>query len=85
MFYGLVGASPPTPVHFAEDIKGDFFAILTGGLGLITVIMTAYLFLRPAEPQGRLEPPTRSGSGACSTSTATRTHSATSRCATTRA
>jgi lysyl-tRNA synthetase, class II len=54
VFYGLVGASPPTPVHFAEDIKGDFFAVLTGGLGLITVIMTAYLFLRPAEPQGRL-------------------------------
>jgi lysyl-tRNA synthetase, class II len=54
VFYGMVGASPPTPVHFAEDIKGDFFAILTGGLGLITVIMTAYLFLRPAEPQGRL-------------------------------
>ncbi|HXS63897.1 MAG TPA: phosphatidylglycerol lysyltransferase domain-containing protein [Streptosporangiaceae bacterium] len=54
VFYGLVGASPPTPIHFAEDIKGDFFVILTGGLGLITVIMTAYLFLRPAEPQGRL-------------------------------
>ena len=54
VFYGMVGASPPTPVHFAEDIKGDFFAVLTGGLGLITVIMTAYLFLRPAEPQGRL-------------------------------
>jgi lysyl-tRNA synthetase class 2 len=54
VFYGMVGASPPTPVHFAEDIKGDFFAILTGGLGLIIVIMTAYLFLRPAEPQGRL-------------------------------
>jgi lysyl-tRNA synthetase class 2 len=54
VFYGMVGASPPTPIHFAEDIKGDFFAILTGGLGLITVIMTAYLFLRPAEPQGRL-------------------------------
>ncbi len=55
VFYGLVGASPPTPVHFMQDFRSDFFAILTGALGLITVIMTAYMFLRPAEPQGRLD------------------------------
>jgi lysyl-tRNA synthetase, class II len=55
VLYGLVGASPPTPVHFMQDIRSDFFAILTGALGFITVIMTAYMFLRPAEPQGRLD------------------------------
>ncbi len=55
VFYGLVGASAPTPIHFVEDIRGDFFQILTGALGFITVIMTAYMFLRPAEPQGRLD------------------------------
>ncbi len=54
VLYGMVGASPPTPVHFVEDIRGDFFQILIGALGFITVIMTAYMFLRPAEPQGRL-------------------------------
>jgi lysyl-tRNA synthetase class 2 len=36
------------------DIRSDFFVILTGALGFITVIITAYLFLRPAEPPGRL-------------------------------
>ncbi len=51
--YGLVGASGP--VAFGpHDLRGDFFAILTGALGFVTVIVTAYLFLRPAEPQGRL-------------------------------
>ncbi len=54
VLYGLVGASPPVPVHFVQDIRGDFFALLTGALGIITVLVTAYLFVRPAEPQGRL-------------------------------
>jgi lysyl-tRNA synthetase class 2 len=54
VLYGMVGASPPTPIHFMADIRSDFFVILTGALGFITVIITAYLFLRPAEPQGRL-------------------------------
>ena len=54
VLYGMVGASPPTRIYFVQDIRGDFFQVLTGALGLITVAMTAYLFLRPAEPQGRL-------------------------------
>jgi lysyl-tRNA synthetase, class II len=54
VLYGMVGASPPTPIHFMADIRSDFFVILTGALGFITVIITAYLFLRPAEPPGRL-------------------------------
>jgi len=54
VLYGMVGASPPTKIYFVQDIRGDFFQVLTGALGLITVAMTAYLFLRPAEPQGRL-------------------------------
>jgi lysyl-tRNA synthetase, class II len=52
VLYGLIGAG--RPVHFVQDIRGDFFQVLTGALGLITVAVTAYLFLRPAEPQGRL-------------------------------
>ena len=52
VLYGMVGAG--RPVHFVQDIRGDFFQVLTGALGLITVSVTAYLFLRPAKPQGRL-------------------------------
>jgi lysyl-tRNA synthetase class 2 len=52
VLYGLVGVTQR--ISFRLDFLNDFFTILTGGLGLITVIMTAYLFLRPAEPQGRL-------------------------------
>ena len=51
--YGLGGASGPV-VFGPHDLRGDFFAILMGALGFVTVIVTAYLFLRPAEPQGRL-------------------------------
>ena len=34
---------------------GDFFYLLMGALGFVTVLVTAYLFLRPAKPQGRLD------------------------------
>ncbi|HXP19606.1 MAG TPA: phosphatidylglycerol lysyltransferase domain-containing protein [Streptosporangiaceae bacterium] len=54
VLYGLVGASPPVPIHFAQDIRGDFFGILTITLGVLTLVVTAYLFLRPAEPMQRL-------------------------------
>jgi lysyl-tRNA synthetase class 2 len=49
---GLVGVSGP--VHWAPEARGDLFGILTGSLGLFTLIVTAYLFLRPAEPRARL-------------------------------
>ncbi len=52
VLYGLVGVSQK--MVFRQEVRGDFFVILTGALGFITVLVTAYLFLRPAEPQGRL-------------------------------
>src|ERR1035438_2663774 len=50
--YGLVGVSGP--VHFVPEARSDLFALLTGALGLFTLIVTAYLFFRPARPAGRL-------------------------------
>jgi lysyl-tRNA synthetase class 2 len=52
VLYGLVGVSQK--ISFRQEVRGDFFTILTGALGFITVLVTAFLFLRPAEPQGRL-------------------------------
>jgi lysyl-tRNA synthetase class 2 len=52
--YSLVGASGPV-MFGPHDLRGDFFTVLMGALGFVTVIVTAYLFLRPAEPQGRLD------------------------------
>ncbi|HEX9030801.1 MAG TPA: phosphatidylglycerol lysyltransferase domain-containing protein [Streptosporangiaceae bacterium] len=52
--YGLVGVHPPAQLVFVQEGRNDLFAIVTGTLGFFTVIMTAYLFLRPAEPEGRL-------------------------------
>jgi lysyl-tRNA synthetase class 2 len=52
VLYGLVGATGP--VQFGHDSSADFFQVLTGALGLFTVIVTVYLFLRPAEPVERL-------------------------------
>ncbi|MGH3260135.1 MAG: phosphatidylglycerol lysyltransferase domain-containing protein, partial [Streptosporangiaceae bacterium] len=50
--YGLVGVSGP--VQWVPEARGDLFSIFTGALGLFTLVVTAYLFLRPAEPRGRL-------------------------------
>ena len=51
--YGLVGVGGP--VAFApHNIRGDFFYLLMGSLGFVTVIVTAHVFLRPARPAGRL-------------------------------
>ncbi len=50
--YGLVGVAGP--VHFVPEKRSDLFALLTGTLGLFTLIVTAYLFFRPARPAGRL-------------------------------
>jgi lysyl-tRNA synthetase, class II len=54
VIYGLVGVSGP--VHWAPEGRGDLFNILTSALGIFTVLVTAYLFLRPAEPRARLSP-----------------------------
>ena len=50
--YGLVGVSGP--VQWVPEARGDLFNILTGALGFFTLIVTVYLFLRPAEPRARL-------------------------------
>ena len=50
--YGLVGVSGP--VHFVPDRSSDLFSLLTSALGLFTLVVTAYLFFRPARPAGRL-------------------------------
>ncbi|HEX3390400.1 MAG TPA: phosphatidylglycerol lysyltransferase domain-containing protein [Streptosporangiaceae bacterium] len=50
--YGLVGVSGP--VHFVPDRNSDLFSLLTSALGLFTLVVTAYLFFRPARPAGRL-------------------------------
>jgi lysyl-tRNA synthetase class 2 len=51
VIYGLVGVSGP--VSFVPDGRNDVFAFLTGGLGLFTLVVTAYLFLRPGKPADR--------------------------------
>jgi lysyl-tRNA synthetase, class II len=51
---GLVGVGGPIAFP-PRDVRGDFFYLLMGSLGFLTVIITAHLFLRPAKPQGRLD------------------------------
>jgi lysyl-tRNA synthetase class 2 len=50
--YGLVGVSGP--VQFVPDARADLFNLLTSALGVFTLLVTAYMFLRPAEPRARL-------------------------------
>jgi lysyl-tRNA synthetase class 2 len=52
VIYGLVGVSGP--VNWVPETRGDLFNIMTGALGIFTLVVTAYLFLRPAEPRARL-------------------------------
>jgi lysyl-tRNA synthetase, class II len=42
------------PVHFASGTRADLFVFLTGGLGLLTLVVTGYLFLRPAGSDDKL-------------------------------
>ena len=51
---GLVGVSGP--VQWVPEARGDLFNIFTSALGIFTVLVAAYLFLRPAEPRARLGP-----------------------------
>jgi lysyl-tRNA synthetase, class II len=50
--YELVGANGP--VEWASEGRGDLYHLLTSALGLFTLIVTVYLFLRPARPRARL-------------------------------
>jgi lysyl-tRNA synthetase, class II len=52
VLYGLAGFSGP--VRFIPESRSDVFDVLTTGLGLFTLVVTAYLFLRPAAPKARL-------------------------------
>jgi lysyl-tRNA synthetase class 2 len=52
VIYGLVGISGP--VQFLPDNRSDLFNLLTSALGLFTLAVAGYLFLRPAKPTARL-------------------------------
>ncbi len=52
VIYELVGVS--SPIRFASEGRTDTFHLMTSALGLFTLIVAAYLFLRPAEPVARL-------------------------------
>ena len=52
VIYGLVGVSGP--VRWVPEARGDLFAIFISALGIFTLVVTIYLFLRPAEPRARL-------------------------------
>jgi lysyl-tRNA synthetase, class II len=43
------------PVQFTSEARADHFGFVTGGLGLLTLLLAIYLFLRPAEPPARLQ------------------------------
>ncbi|MGB6456153.1 MAG: phosphatidylglycerol lysyltransferase domain-containing protein [Streptosporangiaceae bacterium] len=44
------------PVRFVSEGRADHFAFVTGGLGLLTLFVAIFMFLRPAEAQSRLQP-----------------------------
>ncbi|MBO0803923.1 MAG: DUF2156 domain-containing protein [Nocardiopsaceae bacterium] len=50
--FELVGANGP--VSFVSEGRGDLYYVLTSALGLFTLVVTIYLFLRPAQPLARL-------------------------------
>src|SRR5215472_11564181 len=50
--YGLAGVTGP--VQFVPEGRSDFFNILTSSLGVFTLLVTVYLFLRPAKQKARL-------------------------------
>src|SRR5216684_1047091 len=52
VIYGLVGISGP--VQFLPDNRSDLFNLLTSALGLFTLAVAGYLFLRPAKQTARL-------------------------------
>jgi lysyl-tRNA synthetase, class II len=44
------------PVRFTSMTEADHFGFVTGGLGLFTVLVFVYMFLRPARRTARLQP-----------------------------
>jgi lysyl-tRNA synthetase, class II len=43
------------PVQFVSGERADHFGFVTGGLGLLTLFLAIYMFLRPAQPTCRLQ------------------------------
>ncbi len=52
VIYELAGVT--SPIRFSSEGRTDTFHLMTSALGLFTLIVAAYLFLRPAEPVARL-------------------------------
>ena len=52
--YELVGVYGP--IQWNSDARGDLYHLLTSALGLFTLVVTVYLFLRPARQRARLGP-----------------------------
>jgi lysyl-tRNA synthetase, class II len=52
VIYNLAGFSGP--VHFESETRAEVFGFLMGGLGLFTLVVAGYLFLRPARRTDRL-------------------------------
>jgi lysyl-tRNA synthetase, class II len=52
--YELVGVYGP--VEWVTEGRGDLYHLLTTVLGVFTLIVTVYMFLRPAQPRARLGP-----------------------------
>lgn len=52
VLYELVGVYGP--VQWANDARSDLYHLLTSALGVFTVVVTIYLFLRSARPRARL-------------------------------
>jgi lysyl-tRNA synthetase, class II len=50
----LIGFSGP--VQFDSASRADHFAFVSGGLGLFTLVVAAFMFLRPARRASRLQP-----------------------------
>jgi lysyl-tRNA synthetase, class II len=51
VIWNLVGFSGP--VQFTSETRRDVFNIVTGGLGLFTLVVAAFMFLRPAKAAER--------------------------------
>jgi lysyl-tRNA synthetase class 2 len=52
VIFGLVGISGP--VQFVPEGRSDLFDVLTSALGLFTLVVAAFLFLKTAKPAARL-------------------------------
>jgi lysyl-tRNA synthetase class 2 len=50
--YELVGVYGP--IEWQSEGRGDLYHLLTSALGLFTLVVTVYLFLRSAQPRARL-------------------------------